>query len=189
MPALENPKHEAFAQQLARGKPVSKAYRIAGFLPNRGNASRLKAHESIRARTAEIKEAQHSAANEANSEGRSPTTGQFIVGHKGNGGRPRGARSKLAEEFVRDLLDEWQHEHGGRAALKAVRERDPVQFAKLVAGILPAKIDTTIDLNVGLFAEIRDFSEAWKWKLAQQTIGADPDPLLIENEAEGASGE
>jgi hypothetical protein len=188
MPALENSKHEAFAQQLARGKPVSKAYRIAGFLPNRGNASRLKAHESIRARTAEIKEAQHSAASEANSEGRNPETGQFIVGHKGNGGRPRGARSKLAEEFVQDLLDEWQQGRG-RAALKAVRERNPEQFTKLVAGILPAKIDTTIDLNVGLFAEIRDFSEAWKWKLAQQTIGADEDPMLIEGKAESASGE
>lgn len=54
MPVLPNPKHEKFAQSLAKGKTADEAYVEAGFKPNRGNASRLKANESITARVAEL---------------------------------------------------------------------------------------------------------------------------------------
>jgi phage terminase small subunit len=50
MRSLKNPKHERFAQELAKGKTADEAYQNAGFKPNRGNAARLKANESIRAR-------------------------------------------------------------------------------------------------------------------------------------------
>ena len=56
MPVLPNPRHEAFAQALAKGKSADEAYALAGFKPNRGNATRLKANESIRARVAELQE-------------------------------------------------------------------------------------------------------------------------------------
>jgi hypothetical protein len=36
---------------------------------------------------------------------RDPKTGHFLRGHSGNGGRPRGARSKLGEAFIEDLRD------------------------------------------------------------------------------------
>ena len=54
MPALKNSRHEAFAQALAKGQSADEAYQSAGFKPNRGNASRLKANENIEARVAEI---------------------------------------------------------------------------------------------------------------------------------------
>lgn len=54
MPALENARYERFAQALADGETADKAYVIAGFKRNRGNASRLKADESIVARVNEI---------------------------------------------------------------------------------------------------------------------------------------
>lgn len=54
MTILKNPKHEAFAQGLALGKTADDAYASAGFKPNRGNATRLKANESITARIEEI---------------------------------------------------------------------------------------------------------------------------------------
>ena len=50
---------------------------------------------------------------------------------------------------------------------------------KVVAQVLPAKIDATLTVESELFAEIRDFREAWK--LARAYIGAD-DPPLIEAE-------
>lgn len=52
--ALPNPKHEAFAQALAAGKSADEAYTSAGYRPNRGNAIRLKANESVAARVEEI---------------------------------------------------------------------------------------------------------------------------------------
>lgn len=54
MAVLRNAKHEAFAQGLAKGHTADEAYQNAGFKPNRGNATRLKANESIQQRVAEL---------------------------------------------------------------------------------------------------------------------------------------
>lgn len=51
---LKNQKHELFAQHLARGETGDAAYRLAGFKPNRGNASELKSKQNIRDRVAAI---------------------------------------------------------------------------------------------------------------------------------------
>ncbi|QYJ00763.1 hypothetical protein KUV46_15750 [Thalassovita mediterranea] len=56
MTALKNGKWEKFAQGLAKGKTADEAYEAAGYKPNRGNAARLKANESILKRVAEIQE-------------------------------------------------------------------------------------------------------------------------------------
>jgi phage terminase small subunit len=54
MATLKNARHEAFARCLAEGKTADEAYQAAGFSPNRGNATRLKANESIRKRVEQI---------------------------------------------------------------------------------------------------------------------------------------
>lgn len=54
MPILSNPKHELFAQELAKGKSAEAAYVAAGFKPNRGNATVLKQKESISNRVSEL---------------------------------------------------------------------------------------------------------------------------------------
>lgn len=54
MPVLSNPRHEAFAQALAKGKTADEAYALAGFKPNRGNAATLKAKQSISDRVVEL---------------------------------------------------------------------------------------------------------------------------------------
>jgi hypothetical protein len=55
MGVLTNGKHEVFAQEIARGTPITKAYVIAGYPANRGNASRLRLHEGVKARIAELR--------------------------------------------------------------------------------------------------------------------------------------
>lgn len=54
MTALANPKHERFAQELAKGKTADEAYVIAGYKENRGNAATLKANQSILDRVQEL---------------------------------------------------------------------------------------------------------------------------------------
>lgn len=54
MPILPNPRHEKFAQALAKGKTADEAYQEAGYKPNRGNAATLKANQSISDRVAEL---------------------------------------------------------------------------------------------------------------------------------------
>lgn len=56
MPVLRNARHEAFAQALAKGKTADEAYQLAGFKPNRGNASTLKAKQNIAERIIELKQ-------------------------------------------------------------------------------------------------------------------------------------
>jgi hypothetical protein len=57
MGVLSNPKWELFAQALAKGKTADEAYQLAGYAENRGNASRLKANDSVMKRVAELQEA------------------------------------------------------------------------------------------------------------------------------------
>lgn len=54
MPQLTNPRHERFAQELAKGKPAYEAYQLAGYKPNDGNASVLKGKQKIADRVAEL---------------------------------------------------------------------------------------------------------------------------------------
>jgi hypothetical protein len=58
MPALKNPRHEAFAQALARGMSATAAHEEAGYKANTGNASTLKADQSISQRVAELQDQQ-----------------------------------------------------------------------------------------------------------------------------------
>lgn len=56
MPPLDNPRHERFAQALAKGKTQGEAYVEAGYKANEGNASTLKGNQKIMARLAELQE-------------------------------------------------------------------------------------------------------------------------------------
>lgn len=56
MPALKNPKHEAFARALAKGETQVEAYRMAGYQPNDGHAARLAGNGMIPARVQELLE-------------------------------------------------------------------------------------------------------------------------------------
>ena len=54
MPALTNPKHERFAQELASGKPYHESYVIAGYKPNPSNACNLQKTNKIAQRLTEL---------------------------------------------------------------------------------------------------------------------------------------
>lgn len=54
MPPLHNPRHERFAQELAKGKKADEAYKTAGYKPDRGHASRLASNGSVSDRVAEL---------------------------------------------------------------------------------------------------------------------------------------
>ena len=57
MGALKNPRHEAYAMARFNGMGIHEAYQAAGYKPDRGNASRFTANDSIRARIKELQEA------------------------------------------------------------------------------------------------------------------------------------
>ncbi len=54
MAILKNPRHERFAQNLAKGMSAAEAYEKAGYKPNDQNAARLTRNDEVRARVAEL---------------------------------------------------------------------------------------------------------------------------------------
>jgi len=54
MPILKNPKHELFAQEIAKGHSATEAYVLAGYSHNEGNAGRLNRNEQVSNRVKEI---------------------------------------------------------------------------------------------------------------------------------------
>ncbi len=56
MSALKNPRHERFAQELAKGETQEQAYVNAGYRHNKSAASRLGSDVNIRERVAQIQE-------------------------------------------------------------------------------------------------------------------------------------
>jgi len=178
MTELKNHRHELVAKHLAAGKTASESYTLAGYSPCRQNASRLASSHDIRARVKELKEIRETDSKTD----RDPETGQFVVGHKGNGGRPKGSRNKLGEAFIADLYNQW--EASGVASLRRVSEMDPVAFVKVVASVLPSKIDQTLSVE---FSAAESFIQAFR--LARRQVADAGDPLLLDLQAEPDAAE
>lgn len=70
---------------------------------------------------------------------RDPKTGQFKVGHIGIGGRPKGSRNKLTEQFFTDLYDRWKER--GIAAIDQMIDEKPGDFVKVVATQMPKQLE------------------------------------------------
>jgi hypothetical protein len=65
--------------------------------------------------------------------------GQFRPGQSGNpAGRPKGARSKLSESFLKALADDFD-EHG-KNVIQKVRGERPHEYLKIVAAVLPKQM-------------------------------------------------
>ena len=65
----------------------------------------------------------------------------FQAGHPGGPGRQKGSRNKLAEAFL-DALHKDFLEHG-KAAMEAARQESPLGYCRMVAGLLPQKLEVS----------------------------------------------
>lgn len=76
------------------------------------------------------------------------TKGDYEVGHgkppkhsqfkPGQGGRPKGSRNKLGENFLKALSADF--EAHGEEAIAETREKDPAAYVRVVAGLLPKEM-------------------------------------------------
>ena len=86
-------------------------------------------------------------------------TGRFV---KGNalGGRPKGARSKIEEAFLRDFCDNWKRR--GPDAIDRACDADPMGYIRVAASLLPrvkpqGDDDEKGDVNVNVTIQVNDF--------------------------------
>lgn len=75
--------------------------------------------------------------------------GRFVSGNIG-GGRKKGSRNRLGEDFLKALHDDFK-EHGVEA-IQQVRSEKPDAYIKVIASILPKELD----LNVNRYDDISD---------------------------------
>ena len=68
-------------------------------------------------------------------------------GQSGNpAGRPKGARSKLGEAFIKDLAEHWKA--NGSEALAKTFEKDPGAYVRVVASLLPKDVAVSFDQSL-----------------------------------------
>lgn len=84
------------------------------------------------------------------SEGIDPKTGRFLPGNNLSKGRPKGARSKLGEQFLEALQQDF--EQHGVAAIQQVRIERPQDYVKVIASLLPSNVN----LNVNKYDDLTD---------------------------------
>jgi hypothetical protein len=77
---------------------------------------------------------------------RDEATGRFLTGNNG-GGRPKGARNKLAEAFIQALADDF--ETNGVRAIEVVRAEKPDQYLKVIASLLPKEMNLNLNNDLG----------------------------------------
>ncbi len=86
--------------------------------------------------------------------------GRFLKGRKGGPGRPKGSRAKLGEEFFAALHADFL-EHGEQV-IAQVRFRQPATYMKIVAMLMPQKLEISTPLD-GLsderLAELIEYAE------------------------------
>jgi hypothetical protein len=93
---------------------------------------------------------------------------------KGQSGNPGGrskARQELGDAFVRVLKSDWE-EHGAATVIE-MREKDPVQYVKVVAAMLPEQVE--LDVGDGVTELLTLVNEARRKRSAPEApVGMEP---------------
>lgn len=75
----------------------------------------------------------------------SPST-RFVPGRSGNpGGKPVGSRNRIQGDFLRALAHDF--EAHGREVIRRVREDRPADYLRIVASVIPNKVEVRRPLD------------------------------------------
>ena len=95
----------------------------------------------------------------SNGNGKAPKPVDFYPGLKPkHEGRKPGARNRLSENFLKDILSDW--EQFGPKAIELLRVKKPYEYVRIVSTLLPkeykAEVSTSLlDALTGVEADVR----------------------------------
>lgn len=96
----------------------------------------------------------------------------WTKGQSGNpAGRPKGARHKLDDLFVRALYDDFKL--GGKEAIVKCREEKPDVYLNVIAKIVPKQVDVTADESLANFADGLQAVAAFLGSFTSEDSGTD----------------
>lgn len=107
--------------------------------------------------------------------------GRFLPGVSGNpAGKPKGARTKLGEQFLSALQEDFQAH--GVAAIQAVRAVRPHEYLKVIASLMPKDLNLNVNnmddaTDAELVQRLRDLESVIRPFLAAERSGDGSDGI------------
>lgn len=101
--------------------------------------------------------------------------GRFLPGVSGNpAGKPKGARTKLGEQFLSALQEDFQAH--GVEAIQAVRQERPQDYLKVIASLMPKDLNLNVNnlddaTDAELVQRLRDLESVIRPFLAVEGSG------------------
>ena len=99
----------------------------------------------------------------------------------GNPGKPKGARNKLQEDFLKDILAAW--EKSGSEAIDAMIADKPGDFVKVVASLMPKEATLNLRNDDLSDEELRERIAGLASQLAPFLVGGAGDSADMERKA------
>lgn len=83
----------------------------------------------------------------------------FEKGHSHGKGRPKGARQKLSEKFLDDVMEHWKT--NGTTALQLACASDPMKYIQMIADMLPKEATLNVNETLTLRSESVQALDEW----------------------------
>lgn len=88
----------------------------------------------------------------------------FEKGNQLGKGRPPGARQKLSEKFLGDIIEHWKS--NGAAALRTACAEEPMEYIKMVASMLPKEATLNVNETITVQSESVQALTGWLESIA-----------------------
>ena len=112
-------------------------------------------------------------------DGKTSMPWRFQPGNKASPGRPKGARSRLQENFLSALSDDFTE--NGVEAIQTMRRERPSDYVRCIASLMPKQLEVERPLQDMTDDELSDSIEALRRFIAQESGAGSANAQIAES--------